>query len=168
MEKFFKMLEPTNSSNRLDYYGAYTCPVCRHGEVAAMPLMEAFACNFCRHIFTVNLQQQILKIADSQNSLSWRWNGRHWQGIQQEGIDNGWGYGIMAIAFVLLPTMLVGSGAYYFPPLPGSRLAWLPPLWVFLTFITHLSLILWLIMEYYQFPLLLYLKSLRQRILIRS
>jgi hypothetical protein len=157
------MSEPNYSSDRLNYYGVYTCPVCRHGKVAAMPLMEAFACNFCRHIFTANLEQQILKMADSQLPLSWRWNGSRWQGTQGQGTELGWGSGIAAAAFVLLPTFLVGSGAYLFPPLPGSRLAWLPLFWVFLTFIAHLGFILWLVLEYYQFPLLLYLTSLRQR-----
>ena len=83
------MLEPTHPNKQLNYFGTYTCPVCRHGEVTAMTLMEAFACNFCRHIFAVNLEQQILKMADSQVPLSWRWNGRHWQGIQQDGIELG-------------------------------------------------------------------------------
>lgn len=132
-----------------------------------MPLMEAFACNFCRHIFTANLEQQILNLADSQLPLSWRWNGSRWQGTQRQKMEFGWGYAIAAIAFVFLPTVLVGSSAYFFPPLPGSRLAWLPLFWVFLTFIVHLALIFWLVLEYYQFPLVLYLRSWRERILSR-
>jgi len=55
------MTEPT----QLNYHDTYSCPVCRHGKIAALPLMEAYACNFCQHIFTANLEQQVLKMASN-------------------------------------------------------------------------------------------------------
>jgi hypothetical protein len=162
------MSEPANyPHNRLSYFGAYTCPACRHGEIAAMPLMEAFACNFCHHIFTANLEQQILKMTDSQLPLSWRWTGIRWQGIQREGSELNGSYWVAGAAFVLLPTLIVGLGAYLFPPLPGSRLSWLPLFWTGLTFVFHLACLVWLLLEYYQFPLLLYLSYLPRRLLSR-
>jgi len=43
--------------------GVYPCPVCRLGQLKALPTMDAIACDFCRHIFTVNLEKQQLKNA---------------------------------------------------------------------------------------------------------
>lgn len=155
-------------SKRLNYHDVYTCPVCRHGEIAALSLMEAFACNFCRHIFTANLEQQVLKMADSQLAIAWRWNGRTWQGVGSDKTELNWGYRIAGIAFVLLPTTLVGLGAYFFPPLPESDLSWFPWAWTGLTFLAHLACIGWLVLEYYQFPIALYLRLLVQRLFARS
>lgn len=148
--------------NPLSYYDAYTCPVCRHGKIAALPLMEAFACNFCRHIFTANLEKQVITMADGQLPLTWHWTGQNWQGMTTRN-SLGWGYRVGAIAFVVLPTAIMGLGAYLFPALPGSRLSWFPWVWTGLTFFSHLACILWLILEYYQFPLSLYLQAFRQR-----
>ena len=30
----------------LNYQDTYICPVCRHGQIAALTLMDAFACDF--------------------------------------------------------------------------------------------------------------------------
>ncbi len=153
------------SSDRFHLQGVYTCPLCRHGQIAAMPLMETFACNFCHHIFTTNFEQQVLKIADSQLPLTWRWNGKNWKGIQQEGTELGWSYLAIGIIFVLLPTAIIATGSYLFPPLPGSPLSWLPLWWTILTFLAHLFCLIWLIIEYYQFPIFLYFRALRRRFL---
>ncbi|MBD0269899.1 MAG: hypothetical protein ICV77_16605, partial [Cyanobacteria bacterium Co-bin8] len=55
---------PLESSRGLsvDSGSTYLCPVCRHGQIEAMTLMDAFACNFCRHIFEVNLEQQTVQV----------------------------------------------------------------------------------------------------------
>ncbi len=151
-----------NPSHPLSYYNAYTCPVCRHGKISALALMEAFACNFCRHIFTANLEQQVITMADGQFPLTWYWTGHNWQGMATKN-SLGWGYGLGAIAFVVLPTAIMGLGAYLFPPLPGSSLSWFPLAWTGLTFISHLACVLWLLLEYYQLPVFLYLEALRQR-----
>lgn len=161
------MADPKNTSTHLDFYGTYTCPVCRHGEITAIPLMEAFACNFCRHIFTANLEQQTLKMADSQLPLTWRWNGKTWTGGHREDNQLSWGYWIAGIAFVFLPTSIVGLVAYLFAPLPGSKLAWLPFFWTIFTFFAHLTCLGWLVLEYYQFPLSLYLRAIGDRIAAR-
>jgi hypothetical protein len=147
----------------LNYQDVYPCPVCRHGEIAALPLMEAYACHFCQHIFTANLEHRVLKMADSQFALTWYWNGNHWRGLPREGGEIGWGYLIVGSLFVFLPTSIVAVSAYLFPPMPDSLLSWLPIFWSILTFIAHLICLLWLIVEYYQFPVYLYLRALRRR-----
>jgi hypothetical protein len=143
----------SDSKNSLNYQGVYPCPICRHGEIRTLTLMEAFACNFCQHIFTANLEQQVLKMADSQLPLTWRWQGKGWQGMRQESLEFVWGYRFAGLVFILLPTTIVATGAYLFPPLPQSPLAWLPLAWVIATFCAHLFCLLWLVLEYYQIPL---------------
>ena len=151
-------------SDRLYHGGEYPCPVCRHGKVTSMTLMEAFACDFCQHIFTVNFEKQLLKMADSQLPLTWYWRGKGWKGIEREGAELGWSYLLFALAFLILPTSIIALGAYIFPPLPESPLSWLPLFWAVLTFVAHLSCLIVLAIEYYQLPIMLYLNALRRRV----
>ena len=150
--------------NRFHQDGEYSCPVCRHGKVSRMPMMEAFACNFCQHIFTTNFDKQLLKMADSQLPLTWYWNGKIWKGIHQEGLEVGWSYIVVAIGFVLLPTIIVGSGMYLFPASPESLLSWLPLGWTIATFCAHMFCVIWLVIEYYQFPIFLYFRALKRKL----
>jgi len=149
----------------LSFDRTYHCPACRQGNLATMPLMDAFACSFCRHIFTANLDQQAISMADSPVPLLWYWTGQAWKSRSQVDTRWGWIYGVAIVAFILLPTAIVGCGAYYFPPLPGSRLAWLPSVWVGLTFTAHLTCISWLLLAYYQFSPAIYLQATRNRLL---
>lgn len=152
-------------SDRFHLKGEYPCPVCRHGKIAQMTLMEAFACDFCQHIFTTNFEKQVLKMADSQLPLTWYWSGKNWKGIQREGVEFGWGYIVIGLAFVTLPTGIIALGAYLFPPLPNSPLSWLPLFWAILTFAAHLSCLILLVIEYYQLPIMLYARALRRRLI---
>jgi hypothetical protein len=156
-----------NSDTYLSYQGIYPCPVCRLGKIEALPLMEALACDFCHHIFTANLERQRLQMADRQPPLTWRWNGRTWVGAHLEGVELGWGYLLGAVALVFLPPTLVGLAAYTVPPDPGSTLSWLPVFWTLLTFLSHLGIVGWLVIEFYQFPVGMYLRVMRQRLLFR-
>jgi hypothetical protein len=156
--------KPISISSRLVEGGTYPCPICRWGQVSTLPLMEAMSCDFCQHIFATNLEQQILKLADGQPALSWRWTGKQWQGVRQSGVELGWDYLIVAILFVVFPPTIVGCAAYLFPPMPGSFLSWLPIAWTVLTFILHLSCVLWLMVEYYQFPVGMFLRALGERL----
>ncbi|NEO27933.1 MAG: hypothetical protein F6K03_13875 [Kamptonema sp. SIO4C4] len=148
--------------------GMYPCPVCHCGEIQTLPLMEAMSCSVCQHIFTPDFEQQSLKLADSQVGLQWYWNGRRWQGKPASLLTINWEYSLAAIAFVTLPTVVMGFAAYLFPPLPGSAFAWFPLAWTVLTFIAHLSCVVYLTIEYYQFPLGLYLRTVGQRMLRSS
>jgi hypothetical protein len=150
-----------------NYHGDYPCPVCRVGKISHMPMMEAMSCDFCQQIFTVNIEQQQLKMPSRQPPLVWRWNGFTWTEAQLEGVEFGWGYIIGALAFVILPTSLIGIIAYNFPPSSQVPLSWVPYLWTVLTFISHFTIILWLFIEVYQIPIRAYLRAIRERLLIR-
>ena len=150
--------------NRFHLKGEYFCPVCRHGKVSEMPMMETFACNFCQHIFTTNFDKQLLKMADSQLPLTWYWNGKTWKGIHREGVEVSWSYFIVALGFVLLPTSIVASGMYLFPPSEDSLMSWMPLAWTIITFCAHLACIIWLVIEYYQFPIFLYIRALKRKL----
>ena len=155
------MTQPANSSpsvTPLNFRGAYTCPACRRGKISALVLTEAFGCETCNHIFTANLSKQSVQLVDSSPPLAWRWNGRQWKPTHRD-VDplNGWIW-CLAIAFVILPTSIVALGAYVFPPLPDSALRWFPFVWAGLTLCAHSACIAWLVMEYYQFPAVLFLR----------
>ncbi len=147
--------------------GTYPCPVCRFGQISSLPLMDALACNFCQHIFTANLEKQQLNMPARQPPLIWGWNGKNWTGANLEGVELGWGYWVAAVVLVLLPTAAIGLSAYYLHPTPGTPLFWLPAIWTGLTFLSHLGIIGWLIIEIYQFPVETYLRVMRQHMLGR-
>ncbi|WP_199306738.1 hypothetical protein [Pseudanabaena sp. FACHB-2040] len=146
---------PLESSRGLsvDSGSTYLCPVCRHGQIEAMTLMDAFACNFCRHIFEVNLEQQTVQVVDSSQPMSWRWIGHRWQSIYQGKWDMTLMLWIVVVALVLVPAGLVATSAYVFPPLEGSPGEHLPLYWAAGTLLIHLLMVLWLLGEYYQAPL---------------
>lgn len=106
-------------------------------------------------------------MADRQPALSWRWNGRNWIGAHLEGVEFGYFYWVAAIALAILPPLLIGLAAYTFPPVPGTPLSWLPAVWTLLTFFAHLTLVGWLVAEFYQFPVKAYLRAVWRRILGR-
>lgn len=137
----------------LSYQGRYLCPACRHGHIEQLVLMDAFACNFCRHIFTANLAEQTVQIADSAQPMSWTWTGRRWQSAHQlqDGISPIlW---MMGAVLILVPSLLIWLSSYIFPPLPNSQWAWFPLLWGLVTLAFHLTLVGWLLAEYYQLPI---------------
>jgi hypothetical protein len=147
-----KLLHPHHAS-RLDYNGTYICPICRHGQVEQMSLMEAFSCNFCRHIFTANLEQQVLQVVDSSQPMSWRWTGRGWHVAYRDDLNLTLLIWFIAVILVTLPVSVVWLATYLFPALPGSPLSWFPNLWVGFTLGIHLLMVAWLLAEHYQLPL---------------
>jgi rubredoxin len=136
----------------LSYQDSFVCPVCRHGEISAITLMDAFACNFCRHIFTANLKDQSIRVEDSSQPMSWRWNGTSWQSANSLDTDLTILIWLIGLALVILPPTLVGLSSYTFPPTPGSIWYWFPIIWVSLAFMSHLSFVSWVLAEHYQFP----------------
>jgi len=147
----------------------YTCPVCRHGQVGAMPMMEdTFSCELCHHLFSANLERQVLKLVDARVPLSWHWNGYNWQNVYHQGVQLGWLYAIAGLVFVALPPAVIGFSAYLFPPLPGDPLSWFPIAWAILAFVVHLACFCWLIIEYYQFPVWIYFKAMFRKLIERT
>jgi hypothetical protein len=152
------MYRAVDTNRPFTYQGTYPCPVCRLNELKAISLMEAMACDCCRHIFTADLDRQQLKIVDRQPSRIWYWTGKTWKGLHREGAEWGWISWLFAVGFVVLPTTIIGLATYIFPPEPGSPLSWFPTVWFGLTFLSHFSIIVWLVTEYYQFPVRVYLR----------
>lgn len=176
---------PHEEKTPLNYHGVYLCPVCRHGQISALPLMDALACNFCRHIFTADLERQVLQVVDGSQPLSWRWNGRTWKAThRQDDVDLTWEIWLVSGALVILPPILVWLAYHTFPPTPNQaclslqleqlgRLGlmclgyWFPLIWTVLTFLCHFAFVSWLIVEHYQFPVYVMLRVQLQRWLER-
>lgn len=142
----------------LNYQGMYSCPVCRRGQISAMTLMDAFGCDVCHHIFTANLQRQSVRVVDTSPALSWRWDGRKWKPSHRADVELSPWVWLAAIAFVMLPTVIIGTAGYIFPPLPGSSWQWFPLVWMAIAFLAHLSGVVWLVLEYYEVPSLMALR----------
>lgn len=154
-------------SRSLDYGEVYTCPICRHGQLTAMTLMDAFACNFCRHIFAANLSEQSIRVVDSSQPTVWRWTGRSWQSAYYTNADVSvtlWSLGLLVVT---LPPLIVWLSFYTFPPLVDSPLAWLPQAWFYLTLLSHLLIMSWLLVEHYQLSFYLVWKLQLQAMLGR-
>lgn len=130
----------------------YPCPACRLGQIQALSLMDAMACNTCRHVFTANPERQRLLMVDRTPPLVWYWNGRNWIGAHAEGVKLGWKYWLSALAFVLLPPGLIGLSAYALVA-PGASPPLLSVVWTGLTFLLHLALIGRSIIGFYRFPM---------------
>ncbi len=137
----------------LNYQETYICPVCRHGQIAALTLMDALACDFCRHIFTANLREQSVHVEDSSQPMTWRWTGHHWQAANQIDMDLTIVIWLVGSALVILPPVIIWLSSHTFPPLHDSTGAWLPTAWIGLTFISHFAFVAWLLAEHYQVPL---------------
>ena len=148
-----------------DYKGEYPCPLCRVGKITHLTLMEAMSCDFCHQIFSVDIEQQQIKMPSRQPPLIWNWNGFHWTEAQLEGVELGWGYVLAALAFIFIPTMFVGGIAYNFPPKSDMPLTWIPSIWTGFTFLCHFIIIFWLFIEIYQIPVMAYWRALQQRLM---
>jgi hypothetical protein len=92
--------------------------------------------------------------------LVWHWNGFKWTQAQLLGVELGWGYGLAAIAFVILPTTLIGITVYCFPPAADDFFTWIPLIWTVLTFLSHLAIIVWIVIEVYRVPVVAYLQAI--------
>jgi hypothetical protein len=148
----------TNLATDFNSDGTYPCPVCRLGQIKALSLMDAMACDLCRNVFTVSLEKQRLFMVSRQPSLIWHWNGRTWVGVHVEGMELGWGYLLIAGAFVLLPPTVFGLSAYFLLETPDTSKSWLPAVWTGLTFLSHLGIIGYAVVGYYQFSIGTYLR----------
>ncbi len=120
--------------------------------------MDAFACEFCRHIFTLDDPTQSICFEDHAQQLKWQWNGSRWRSqrpIPTDWLLIVWGAGVI---FVALPTLVVWLSYHTFPPLPSQGGLVFPLVWTGLTFAAHLGIVGWLVLEHYQFPLYITLK----------
>ncbi len=147
----------------LNYGSTYRCPACASGDLNAIALMDVFACDFCRHMFTANLDLQSVQLADTVRSRIWHWNGWRWRTEQQRDTA-----AILVWAFstglTIVPVALIALSNYIFPPLEASGF---PLMWIELTLIAHGAMSGWLLAEYHHWPWYISsqirLKRLRER-----
>ncbi|NJN37463.1 MAG: hypothetical protein HC790_00075 [Acaryochloridaceae cyanobacterium CSU_3_4] len=139
-------------STILNYEQSYHCPVCRYGQLNPLMLMDAFACSFCRHIFTANLSQQSVCLADTTQSIYWRWTGQRWQPLHHANSELTVAIWILSVGLTVIPTTLIGLIYQIFPPLEDSAGAEFPLLWLVLVFLAHLIITVWILAEFYQIP----------------
>ncbi|WP_299484877.1 hypothetical protein [Acaryochloris sp. IP29b_bin.137] len=139
----------------LDYEQSYPCPVCRQGQLDRLILMDAFSCNVCHHIFSVNLSQQSICLADRTPALGWRWARQRWRPLHHPDIDFPLGIWILCGGLTVLPPTILWVMHYIFPPLPDSSANSFPLLWIGVVGITHSLIALWILAEFYQLPLYL-------------
>jgi len=137
----------------LNYEETYLCPVCRHGQISSLALMDAFACSFCRHIFTADLRDQSIRVEDSSQPMTWRWNGHAWQSLHRTDVDLTAVIWLIGTALVILPPTLIWISSHTFPPAEGEGWYWFPTVWVSLAFLLHLTFVSWLLAEHYQLPI---------------
>ncbi len=132
----------------LSYGLTYRCPACASGELSAIALMDVFACDFCRHMFTANLEAQSVQLADTVRSRIWHWNGWRWRTAQQRDTTAAvvWGF---AAVITIIPVSLIALSNYVFPPLEASNF---PLMWIELTLIAHAAIAGWLLAEYHHWP----------------
>ncbi len=145
-------LSSDSSLRTLNYDDVYSCPVCGHGQLSLITLTEAFACNFCRHIFTANLEKQSLQIVDSVQPMVWFWTGVKWrQNHRPDGHITVvvWSF---ALAIACLPALLIVVSNYMFPPIDSDGLSQFSVVWTTITLLAHAGIVLWLIAEHYQWP----------------
>jgi hypothetical protein len=133
---------------------SFPCPICRQGHIEAIALTEAFACEFCRHIMSVDLPAQQVKVVDSSQPLTWLWNGQKWQLCRgEQAAELSAMVIIAALILILFPASVVWLSGAIFPPLtPNAQLSF-STIWSLITLLAHLAFVLWLIGEYYQIPL---------------
>ncbi|MEO1622728.1 MAG: hypothetical protein AAFU53_17050 [Cyanobacteria bacterium J06632_3] len=128
--------------------GSYSCPACGSGEVNAIALMDVFACSFCRHLFTVNLQTQSLQMADSLQPMAWKWTGWRWRAAHQSETSAALVWAFSAV-LSCLPVVLISLSNYIFPPTGGLRFVLI---WIGLTWISHSLMSFWLLAEFHRWP----------------
>ncbi len=140
--------------------GVYPCPVCRHGTVVTMPLMDSFSCDFCRHIFSANLEEQVLRVEDSAQPLRWQWRGKTWRPVRHTKEAATPTFWTAAAGIAVAPPVLIGASQYLFPPLPGTKPAIpvSPELWLGLSIVIHGAIASWILLEHHQLPVYVSLK----------
>ena len=142
----------TRSSKPLTLDQTYPCPVCRHGQIESMVLMETFACNFCRHILTANLHQQSVQTVDQSRSMGWQRTGNRWRRATLNRAPLSAAVWSISVVLIVFPAGLLWLSSQIFPPLTGSPGESLPQTWTMLTLGLHSAIAAWILVEHYQLP----------------
>lgn len=136
-----------------------------------MVMMETLSCSFCRHIFSADLRQQILRVEDTIPKLTWVWQGDRWasQHLGQGNLTYNlthlvW---LTSLFMVTIPATLVWLSAYIFPPIGGLHWNSFSMVWGDVTWGLHGLIAVWLLVEHYQLPSYIAAKITIQRALER-
>jgi hypothetical protein len=117
-----------------------------------MVMMETLSCSFCRHIFSADLSQQILRVEDTIPKSTWAWNGDRWTSRNLADVDLTLLVWFTSIFITLVPASLLGLSAYIFPPIGGLQWDSFSVVWSGLTLGSHALIAAWLLVEHYQLP----------------
>jgi hypothetical protein len=130
----------------------FPCPICRKGQVQSMVMMETLSCSFCRHIFSADLQAQVLRVEDKIPKLAWIWNGDRWTARNSDNADLTLLVWFTSAFITIVPASLLGLSAYIFPPIGGLQWNSFSVVWSGLTLGSHSLIAAWLLVEHYQLP----------------
>lgn len=143
---------PDDGANSLSYEACYPCPLCRQGQLSCLTLTEAFACDVCQHIFTVNLNTSSIQLIDGPRPSVWRWTGERWLNRYQTDRQLTAIVWLMALILISLPAGLIALAGFLFPPLDRPAGLGFAELWAIATGVFHTCLVFWLLAEHYQWP----------------
>ncbi|MEO1590863.1 MAG: hypothetical protein AAFU71_06185 [Cyanobacteria bacterium J06632_22] len=145
----------------------YRCPICASGELSAIVLTDAFACDFCRHIFTTNLLNQSVQVVDTAQPMVWFWTGERWRRPRQGNAQVTVTICVVSMMLSCLPAALIALSSYIFPPLNPATGISFTTLWASLALLLHSGMVLWLIAEHYQWPWYVSTKVRLQQLALR-
>jgi hypothetical protein len=131
---------------------SYLCPICRHGQLNPMVMMETFSCGFCRHIFSVNLTEQVLRVEDRVPHSAWRWNNDRWSALNLINVNLSMIVWMTSVFLVTVPSGVIWLSAYVFPPIGGLTWNSFSIVWGEIVFSVHFLIAAWLLVEHYQLP----------------
>jgi hypothetical protein len=80
------------NQQKIDLHQSYPCPCCR-GQINPIILTEAFGCDRCQKIFTLQDNGYIIEQVSNPHPQrnSWQWDGKRWSsGDSASNILSGW------------------------------------------------------------------------------
>ena len=137
-----------NSNLRLS---STICPMCGHGHLVPMVLMETLSCTLCQHMFAWDIRQQRIDVLDVSSPTAWRWTGSRWQRGPYPAQSLNTITIIFACIVILLPALMIEVAGYIFPPLPGSPFANFHFFWAGTALVLHGASVFWILAESYHF-----------------
>ncbi len=136
----FYSLVHIQTSHKIDLTQDYPCPCRRRGRLEPITLTDAFGCDRCQQIFTVDEQGHTLEqLATAYPKRLWRWGGHQWiavgQGLRESYLPIALGV-MLVLLSIWLPLALNASprSGVFFWAVVALLLAILPALMVLLAY----------------------------------
>ena len=143
---------PSRLTRSFNLQDTYPCPICRHGTIQSMVMMETLSCSFCRHIFSADLSSQVLRVEDKLPKSAWLWHQGRWTTQTSRNGDMTALVWFTSVFLILIPCLMIALPAYVFPPIGGLQMDSFSMVWGELTLGIHGLLASWLLVEHYQLP----------------